>query len=347
MPITSISRDWGPSPSMVRITTTDSLSTVATSNYVLDQEPIISVLNKGTWEWVVGDLVAVSASDGDNIFKFNGNDFSTFLPLVSSSGIILPTTANHIATYADTAGTLTEDAATAINKGNIQAGLPDGSAGSLVSYGPIPGTGSLSLSAFANNGDFQTVILNSSMNQTSLIFIPDPGNFFGNLLIGAFGGFVTGNILQCANTSGLMVDSGISAASISALVSPIGKTIYVDMDLTFTDLGSGPVAIIPSTLGSETYRIRNIIVNLSAGLSGGDRDIQFSSNGNIYTTITSALALTPINTVWGGTGLNLSSTIPLNQDTVPGSGLFAIYSGGTTDYTGGAVNVTVVYEQTA
>ena len=108
MPIISISRDWGSNPSMVRITTTDNLATVATSNYILNQEPVIEALNKGAWQWVVGDLVAVSASDGDNIFNFNGNDFSTLLP-VSSGGnanVIFPVNDNNFVVFDGTSGDL-------------------------------------------------------------------------------------------------------------------------------------------------------------------------------------------------------------------------------------------------
>src|SRR5205823_4356790 len=79
----------------------------------------------------------------------------------SPGGVILPTITNHIATYNDTLGTLTEDPVTAISGGNIQAGLP-GTAGYLASFPATVLKGSLRLVAASNAGNTVTQIINAS-----------------------------------------------------------------------------------------------------------------------------------------------------------------------------------------
>lgn len=68
MAITSISRDWGVDPSVVRITTPDSLTTIIASGYLTAQEANIEALNNGAFEWVDGDLIAIDYSDGEGFF---------------------------------------------------------------------------------------------------------------------------------------------------------------------------------------------------------------------------------------------------------------------------------------
>lgn len=104
---------------------------------------------------------------------YSGQNWS--LVTTSSPGdVVLPTVANHIAIFTNTTGTLSEDAATAINGGNIQAGL-SGTAGYLSSFPSTASRGSLRLLAVANSGNTLTTISNSAMGQASVVSIPDPG----------------------------------------------------------------------------------------------------------------------------------------------------------------------------
>ncbi len=96
--------------------------------------------------------------------------------------VILPTTLNHIATYTNTTGTLSEDAATAINAGNIQAGL-SGTAGTLISFPTTAANGSLIISALNAGGAFNTTIRNSTMGQSTVYSIPDIGAATGGMVV--------------------------------------------------------------------------------------------------------------------------------------------------------------------
>lgn len=68
MAITAISRDWGVSPSIVRVSTTNTLAEITTNEYLTEQAATIRLLNNGDFEWVTGDFVAIDYSDGEGFF---------------------------------------------------------------------------------------------------------------------------------------------------------------------------------------------------------------------------------------------------------------------------------------
>lgn len=116
------------------------------------------------------------------------------------------TTANHIATYANTNGGLTQDSATAINAGNIQAGL-SGTAGKFTSFATAPTTGSLSLTAVANSGNFATTISNAAMGQATTFSLPDPAFATAQILV-APSSITSGHLIMGSATSGVVTDLG-------------------------------------------------------------------------------------------------------------------------------------------
>ena len=62
MTVLSISRDWGVSPSIVRMTVTDSLATITTTGYLTGAaiSAQIEALNAGEFNWLSTDLVLIS-----------------------------------------------------------------------------------------------------------------------------------------------------------------------------------------------------------------------------------------------------------------------------------------------
>lgn len=127
----------------------------------------------------------VSGQPATNVSVFevtkSGGNWS-LAPTASPGSVVLPTIANHIATYTDTTGTLSEDPTTAISGGNIQAGL-SGTAGTLRSFPATAARGHLALTGVANTGDTVTTISNAAMGQTSVISVPDPGAATANFLL--------------------------------------------------------------------------------------------------------------------------------------------------------------------
>ncbi len=220
--ITYIKRIDGATNSLVQLDTTDTLATATAAGYITAQHANIVAANDGEWTWETNDLVILSASDGlilatinaaftkltiystagngavtlpvvaDDFVMFSGTlgalydkGFSASDPaktkVVMANGAV---TLNHLATYKDTAGTIGQDAATAINGGNLQAGL-SGTAGTVASYPSAATSGSLLLAAVTNSsGNFNTTISNASaVGQSQVVSIPDGGSSTSNFLI--------------------------------------------------------------------------------------------------------------------------------------------------------------------
>lgn len=220
MAITGIKRDEAYQPFIVRITATNTLAEVAASGYITAQTENIEALNKGEWEWLVGDLVAVAASDGSQFFRFDGDDFTTLIQLPGGNGeVTLPVVSGNFvmfdgtlgalndlgfsasdatktkvvmagsavqvgyaAKFVDTAGTIDDTAGTMLNAGSIQAGL-SGTAGTLISFPGTAANGSLILAAVNAGGAFNTTISNGTMGQSTVYTLPDIGAGTGGIVV--------------------------------------------------------------------------------------------------------------------------------------------------------------------
>lgn len=200
--------------------------------------------------------------------------------------VVLPTIANHIATYTNTSGTLSEDPAIAISSGSIQAGL-SGAAGTLISYPSTASKGSFVIAGVANTGNTNTTLSNVAMGQASVVSIPDPANAVGHLLIGATATpFVSGNFPQNSGTAGLMVDSGIPVSSLALTANVVLLTPAADQTITVHNLtiaqgnlaaGSsghaGTVASFPATAANGSL--------ILAGVASGGAFNTTISNGTM------------------------------------------------------------------
>lgn len=236
---------------------------------------------------------------------------------------------SHIATYADTEGTIGIDAATAINGGNIQAGL-SGTAGTVASFPATSSKGSLVLAAVANTGNTITTISNAAMGQASVVSIPDPGASTANFLISA----------SSANTQSM---SG------NLLVNGNPAVVSKVVTATFSQLATaGKVNIFVAPTVTAQIAILDIKVFKSTGLSGGggDRLLSLADGTLVFNNagITAALLGTPIFTLWGGTGNPIASSSQATVSTA-GANVYLQYVGGTTDFTAGSVIVAVTYAQ--
>lgn len=247
MAVTSISRDFNDIPNIVRMVSSDTLATVATTGYLTAQAATIASLNAGTWVWLPSDLVLVFATDGIELFKVSsdlaslilystaGNGAVT-LPVVSGDFTVFDGTlgalkdagysasnaaktkvvmagsavqVGYIAHFVDVSGTVDDTAGNIINAGNIQAGL-SGTAGTLISFPGGATSGSLILAAVTNGtGNFNTTISNASaVAQSQVISIPDSGASTANFILSK----TTGT--QHVTVGSLSIDAGnLSAGS--------------------------------------------------------------------------------------------------------------------------------------
>lgn len=164
-------------PRIVRITTTSTLAEVSVAGWYKNTPPnqlqpsdqLEIAYAQGTSSAATA-IFAVSISGG------------VITLVVAESAVVTPTIANHIATYTNVSGTLSEDPATAISGGNIQAGL-SATAGYLSSFPSAALKGSLRLAAVANTGDTLVTISNAAQAAARTFTIPDGGQTASNFIL--------------------------------------------------------------------------------------------------------------------------------------------------------------------
>ena len=170
-------------PAIIYILTDDTLAEVTATGY-------LNGIARGNTPLSDADMALVTTKTSPSASSIqvgwlevskSGENWS-LVPPAAPGSVTLPTIANHIATYTNTLGTLSEDAATAINGGNIQAGL-SGTAGYLASFPATAARGSLRLVAANNTGDTVTQITNAAMGQASVLTVPDPAAATANFLL--------------------------------------------------------------------------------------------------------------------------------------------------------------------
>lgn len=272
MSIREITTDFagqiGVKPRIIRIFCDDSFATLTTANYLLSAQSQGYVFQNG-------DIAAVTYGTTPVSQFFTVNLTSTTITLEPMAGEVnLPVVANHIACFVDTSGTLGDDAATAINGGNIQAGL-SGTAGTLASFPATAAKGSLKVVAVANTGDTVTTISNVAMGQASVISIPDPAGATANFAV-APAALVNNNLVKASGTAGLVADAGARIISNTTAAYAGGGTnnVFVATGLTAAAKGS---AVIRASTNS---------VSITKALPGTDTlDITFSADPGAGTTV--------------------------------------------------------------
>ncbi len=165
-------------PALLYINTNDTFATITTPGYL---NPSV----ESGMEFTNEAMALVMSTTGPLWLQTSliGTSHSLVSP-ANSTNVVLPTTLNHIATYTNTTGTLSEDAATAINAGNIQAGL-SGTAGAFISYPAGAGLGTFQFLAANSAGAFNTVVTNASQAGNRTYTVPDGGLAAAQFLLNA------------------------------------------------------------------------------------------------------------------------------------------------------------------
>jgi hypothetical protein len=220
-------------PAIIYILTNDTLAEVITTGYLnkLVQQNVplsdadMALITTKTSPNATSTQVAwleVSKS-GDNWSLVAGG---------SPGSVTLPTIANHIATYTNATGALSEDAVTAINGGNIQAGL-SGTAGYFASFPATAARGSLRLVGANSAGDTVTQITNASQAAARTYIIPDGGQSSSSFLLTDSGSTQTIATGSLALTLGnLTVAAGNIAATLGSVSA--GTTVTAGTGITAT-----------------------------------------------------------------------------------------------------------------
>lgn len=204
----------GFSPRIVRIVTNSTLSQVTAAGWYKNLPPN---------QLQPSDQVEIAYAQGTSAAAtsmFNVAIAAGVVTLsVGETSVVLPTIANHIATYTNVSGTLSEDPATAISGGNIQAGL-SGTAGYLASFPGTAAKGSFRIVAVANTGDTLVTLSNLAHGQASVYSIPDSGAATANFIVSKLTG------TQHITVGSLAVDAGSLTAGIATGGTAGGLTLF-------------------------------------------------------------------------------------------------------------------------
>jgi hypothetical protein len=194
----------GTLPTPIYINTNDTYATVTATGYLNGAHQLGQAFS-------AEQMALVYTSDEGPVWlkvTISGTDYS--LEQISSPGdVTLPTIANNIIVSSDTAGTLANTTATAVNRGSIQAGL-DADAGTLISYPATTASGTLNVAAVDSSADVAVTISNADHAQASVVSIPDGGQATAEFIISDSAG--TQNI----TSGGLQVDAGIVSSGLAA-----------------------------------------------------------------------------------------------------------------------------------
>lgn len=105
--ITSMKRDYGVNPAIVRISATDDIDTITTAGYLLSQYDVIHQLNGGQFQWEEDDYVLISYTNDWGFFLYDedADQFTSApLPIMAGTGITIAEGLTGITISAENAG---------------------------------------------------------------------------------------------------------------------------------------------------------------------------------------------------------------------------------------------------
>lgn len=268
-------------PAIIYILTNDTVGEVTTAGYLnglvqkfnipLSDADMALVTTKTTPN-------ATSTQVGWYEVSKSGDNWS-LVPPGGAGTVILPTIANHIATYTNTTGTLSEDATTAINGGNIQAGL-SGTAGYLASFPATAARGSLRLVGANSAGNTVTTITNASQAAARTYTIPDGGQSASSFLLTDSAGTQTIATGSLALTLGnLTVAAGNIAATLGSVSA--GTTVTGGTGVTAT---TGNVTATAGNVVAGSSGAAGTLISFPATAANGTLIISALNAGGAFNT---------------------------------------------------------------
>lgn len=289
MGILSLQMDFpgqvGVSPRRGKMITTDNLATITAAGYLNNY----STIGQNFYPTDIIDVVYSynqnSNSGTDDTFTLSiSNGIITLVEYVDPGNVLLPVVADHIATFNGTTGQIKCDPATAINGGNIQAGL-SGTAGYLASFPSTASKGSLRVVAANNAGNTITQITNASFGQASVLTIPDPAGATANFAI-APAALVNNNLVKASGTAGLVADAGIAASAVQ-----LSANIKAAVTGNIGGAGAGPISVSVTGMTASSVVVATIAtssntVSVAKAVAGsGSFDITFSGDPGATCTV--------------------------------------------------------------
>jgi hypothetical protein len=294
MAITSILRDWADGVSILRIISTDSLSTIGTTGYLTAQAANIAALNSGAFEYAKTDFALVYASNGWGFFQIS-SDFASLIPFAFSASVVgTPVVVGDFAVFQSTSGNLEDLGYLPSNAAKTNVVMANGTvaAGNIAIFTDTAGTvgeNVASLNNVANSSATPGTVRSIIGQMTSTATTQTSGNLVGVRgvvnYVGASGGFLygaqgklipTGTISGSSWNAGLFGQLDISAATVNAgQMAPIWGDYGATSGTLTNQTGLYGIAMTNTTaavLQGQLYLYGGaqnlLLLNTNAGLSG-------------------------------------------------------------------------------
>lgn len=264
-------------PRLIYLQTNDTLAEIQATGYLNDAVELGLSVSENDAVLVTTKTSPTATPTAVSLMRIVKSGANTSLTSLAGAGSMsLPTIANRIAVFTDTTGGLGDDAATAINAGNIQAGL-SGTAGTLASFPATASRGSLILAGVANTGNTNVTISNAAHAQATVYSIPDVGAATGQFNV-VTGALVSGNLMSASGTAGRLADSGIASSNVqlrtqikAAQSANIGGAGAGPLNIAVTGVTVSSVAVATVVSSSNAVQVQTVVPsadNLAVTLSG-------------------------------------------------------------------------------
>ena len=316
MAITAISRDWGVSPCIVRITTTDDLTAITTTDYLVDEQENIEALQNGEFEWLDGDTVLIDYSNGEGFFTRDAvnNTFDAFPTAPGSlsdtlqDGDIFVGDAANVATGVTPSGdiTLTNTGVFGIAAGaivnadvNAAAGIAYSKLAALPSAQILVGSAGNVATAVAMTGDIGITnggvtsitagsIINTDVSAAAAIdFSKLAALTSTNVLVGSAGNVATSVAMTGDVTIGNTGVTAIGANKVlSSMVSPLLEkyTTVAVSAAEFNGAYAAPKLLLAAGGANTLIVLKRAVLSMTfvsaAYAAGGIVTIQYDSTAN-------------------------------------------------------------------
>lgn len=250
----------------------DSLATITTAGYlnnaVLGGQsvspfsllPILYNYTEGQSSYTMGWFQVSITSGIITLFEQSSSHGAT---------VTLPTLANSIAVFTNTAGNLGDAGTTAYNyAGNIQAGLSP-VAGAFISQPNLANTGSFTFQAGANSGNFPIYFTNAAMGQSTIISVPDPGAATANVLLNTgTNTMLAGSKILLAKSTGTESGGNVTTTAQAGIITTSSLTTAAGSVYTITwtnsNITTNSVVLFTIMGGTNTVN-QNLTIVVTTG----------------------------------------------------------------------------------
>lgn len=158
--------------------------------------------------------------------------------------------------FAVSAGTITASGAISSTAGNITSGS-SGDAGNFVSFPATAANGTFIFEALNAGGAFNTTLRNSTMGQSSVISLPDPGTATANVLLNNSAGTQTIATGSLALTVGYYTESAVNALTALAGGAQAGTALTRQINRVTTVTSAADSVQLPAATAGRVVTVIN------------------------------------------------------------------------------------------